>query len=138
MPQDIGFDLGTGGPSVTLLGSNLNTATLSALTSAADFGAPTPLETGFELKLDCQASAAGFAYLKAYWSHENTDFSSSDPDNGEVVAVVQCKASTVVTLVSTFPMRARYAKFALDNQSGGTINSAGTALALTDLFGDQA
>ncbi len=134
--QDIGLDLATGGPAVTLLASNLSTGSVSALTSAVDFGTPTPLECGYEIKLDAQVSAGNYAYLQVAWSHDNTDF--SDTSNLETVAVIDCTASTVGVKAGTFPVRARYAKFALSNQSGGTINSAGTALILTDVFGDQA
>lgn len=136
MAQDIGLDTATGGPAVTLLGSNLSDATRSALTAAVDFGAPQPLECGYEIKLDCQTSSDGFAYLEVAWSHDNADF--SDTSNLETVAVIDCTASTVAVKVGSFPIRARYAKFALNNQSGGTINSESTALVLTDLFGDQA
>jgi hypothetical protein len=137
MAQDIGFDIATSGPSITLLTTSLATGALSALTALADFGTPSPIEIGYTLKLDCQASATGYAYLKAYWSQNSADFTSSDPDNGEVVAVTLCKASTVVCKVGTFPLRARHVKLAIDNQSGGIIWSAGSSIAVVDLFGDQ-
>ena len=135
MAQDIGFD-SAAGPSVTLLGSNLTTGGLSAATSAVDYGDPQPLEIGYEIKLDCQASSTGFAFLKVAWSHDNTDF--SDSDNIETVATIQCSASTVKVKCGSFALRSRYAKFYLSNESGGTINSASTALILTDIFVNQA
>lgn len=135
MAQDIGLD-SAAGPSVTLLGANLATGGLSAATATVDFGAPQPLEIGYTLKLDAQASATGYVFLKIAWSHNNTDFSSSD--NTETVASVLCTASTIKTKCGSFALRARYAKFYLQNESGGTINSASTSLALVDLFGDQA
>lgn len=140
MAQDIGFDWATAGPSVTLLGSNLADGSLSSATSAADFGTPTPLECGFELKLDCQASADLFANLWVVWSFDNSDFGvfASGQNNGQLVTSVNCKASTVVVHVGAFPVMARYAKFYLENNTGGTINSASTALALYDGFIDVA
>jgi len=135
MAQDIGLD-SAAGPSVTLLGSNVSTGGTSAATPAVDFGDPQPLEIGYEIKLDAQASATGFAFLKVAWSHDNTDF--SDSDNLETVASVLCTASTVKVKCGAFALRSRYAKFYLSNESGGTINSASTALVLTDIFGNQA
>ncbi len=134
MAQDIGLD-SAAGPTVTLLGSNLTDGSTSAATSAVDFGDPQPLEIGYEVKLDCQASADDFAFLKVEWSHDNTDF--SDASNAETVATIDCTASTVVPKVGSFAVRARHAKFILENQSGGTINSASSALILTDIFGNQ-
>ncbi len=135
MAQDIGLDLESGGPSVTLLSSNLTDGSESAQTAAADLGTPTPLGVGYELKLDCQASSDGFAFLKVAWSHDNTDFSNAD--NSEIIAQVDCTASTVVTKSGSFRARSRYVKFSLLNRSGGTINSASTALVLTDEFVNQ-
>lgn len=140
MAQDVGMDWATSGPSVTLLGSNLSDATLSSATSAVDFGTPTPLAAGFELKLDCQASSDAIAKLIIVWSHDNTDFGvwGSGQLNGDIVAVVDCVASTVVVHVGEFPIKSRYAKFYLQNDSGGTINSSSTALVLWDGFADIA
>lgn len=136
MAQDIGQDIATTGPTVTLLGSNLSDATTSAVTSAVDFGTPTPNNIHYEMKLDCQASADDLAFLHIVWSHDNTDF--SDASNYETVAIADCTASTVTVKSGSFPCRARYAKFYLENQSGGTINSASTALLFWDGFGDFA
>lgn len=136
MAQDIGYDFAAA-PTVTLLSANVSDGALSALTSSIDLGAPSPIKLGYELKLDVQVSGNDYAYLKVYWSHDNTDFTDSSPDNGEVVAVVDCTASTVCDKVGNFNVRGRYCKFALENQSGGTINSASTALVLTDIFINQ-
>jgi hypothetical protein len=134
MAQDIGYDFAAG-PTVTLLSSNLTDASSSALTSAVDFGDPTPVAFGYELKLDGQASADGFAFLEAAWSHDNTDF--SDTSNVEIVATVDCTASTVAVKVGASEIKGQYAKFRLRNESGGTINSASTALVLFDIFLNQ-
>jgi len=138
MAQDVGFDRATGGPTVTLLGGNLTTGSISAATSAVDFGDPQPLNCGFELKLDCQASAIEVATLIVVWSHDNTDFGvwAVGQANGDIAAIIDCVASTVVPHVGEFPIKARYAKFYLQNDAGGTINSASTALILTDAFGN--
>lgn len=136
MAQDLALDY-TAGPSVTLLGGNLSDATTSSATSAVDFGAaPTPPEAGFELKLDCQTSSDALAYLHVVWSHDNSDY--SDSSNKETIAVVDCTASTVAIKCGKFTLKARYCKFYLENQSGGTINSASTSLTLWDITGDQA
>ena len=137
MAQDIGYNFATG-PTVTLLGSNLADGLSSALTSAVDFGAaPTPVACGAEIKLDCQASGDDFADIEAFWSHDNTDF--SDTSNPDVIYSTNCTASTVVIAVTTFAIKARYAKFRIKNNSGGTINtSANTTLFLTDTHYDQA
>ncbi len=140
MAQDVGWDYATSGPAVTLLSSNLSDATISSATSAVDFGTPTPFRCAFELKLDCQASSDATALLIVVWSHDNTDFGiwSTDANNGDIVAVVDCDASTVVVHVGAFDVKARYGKFYLQNDSGGTINSASTALVLWDGFVDVA
>lgn len=136
MAQDIGYDFATG-PTVTLLGSNLSDANTSAVTSAVDFGAaPTPFQCGFELKLDCQASSDNAAILLIHWSHDNSDF--SDTSNPVVGTIADCTASTVAVKVGSFRIQGRYAKFSLQNDSGGTINSASTAVILWDISGDQA
>ena len=70
------------------------------------------------------------------WSHDDSDF--SDVSNAETVVAVICTASTVAKKVGGFAVKARYAKFQLENQSGGTINSSATALLLFDTFGDIA
>ncbi len=142
MAQDIGLDLETASPAVTLLSADLVDTVLSALTASVDLGTPTPLEVNFELTLTFLAgTVTGFVYLKAYWSIDGIKFTSSDPDNGEVVAISLCKASSDVNLINSFPARSRYVKFALDNQSNGASvdgTSSNTALKLRDAFGDQA
>ena len=135
MAQDLTVDFSSGS-TVTLLGSNLSDGSASAATSAVDFGATAPFGFGFELKLDCQTSSDATATLNIAWSHDNTDF--SDSDNYDAVTVVQCTASTVVVKCGAYGVYGRYCKFSLQNDSGGTINSASTALVLTDIAGDQA
>ena len=136
MAQDIGYNFAAG-PTVTLLGSNLSDGASSALTSSVDFGAaPTPVAVGAEIKLDAQASADDFADIEVFWSHDNTDFANGA--NPDVVYSFNCTASTVGIAVTTFPLLARYAKFRITNRSGGTINSASTAMILYDVHSDQA
>ena len=134
MVQKIGLDNNTAGPTVTLLSSNLNTSLTSAATSSVDFGSPSPLEIGYEVKLDCQALADDQAYLEIMWSHDNSDF--SDPLNAEIVVGIECTPSVIVPKSGSFSLKSRYAKFQLRNRSAGTINSASTALLLFDTFGD--
>ena len=138
MAQDIGYDFAAG-PTVTLLASDLTDGNSSALTSAVDFGvAPTPLGFGFELILTTLTSSVGPCSLEIVWSHDNSDF--SDTDNTEVVTVVTTTASTDKKKVGNYPIRARYAKFRLANESGGSIDgtSSNTAVILTDIALDVA
>lgn len=135
MAQDTGLDFAAA-PAVTLLGSNVADGAASALTTSVDLGTPAPLEVGYEIKLDCQASADDYAFLQVAWSHDDTDF--SDTSNVETVASIDCTASTVAVKCGSFATRGRYLKFRLLNESGGAINSASTALVLFDIFGDQA
>jgi hypothetical protein len=137
MAQDLGHDFAAG-PTVTLLSSDLTDGSQSAWTSAVDFGAPTPVGFGFELILTAMTGSAGAVGLEVAWSHDNSDF--SDDDNGQLVTTVTTTASTDKKKVGASAVMARYAKFRLDNQSGGSIDgtSSNTALLLHDIFGDQA
>lgn len=137
MAQDIGHDFATG-PTVTLLSSDLADGSKSAWTSVVDFGTPTPLGFGFELILTTLASAVDYCSLEVAWSHDNSDF--SDDDNPQHVVSVLCTASADKKKVGASGVMARYAKFRLNNQSGGSIDgtSSNTALILTDIFGDVA
>ncbi len=138
MAQDAGYDFATG-PTVTLLTDDLTNGNPSTLTAAVDFGAaPTPIMFGWELILTTLASCTNMVYLQIAWSHDNTDF--SDTDNLELVTAVKCTASTDKKKVGAYPVLGRYAKFRLDNQSGGTIDgtSSNTALVLTDISVDFA
>ena len=134
MAQDIGYDFATG-PTVTLLGANLADGASSALTATVDFGTPTPVGCGMEIKLDSQASSGDFADIEVFWSHDNTDF--SDGPNADVAYSFNCTASTLGIAVTAIPVKARYAKFRITNRSGGQINSASTTLFLFDIFYNQ-
>lgn len=138
MAQDIGLDLETGGPAVTMPTADVTDTNTSTLIGALDFGTPTPLEIGFEWIQTTLASCVDFAFLQVMWSHDDSTF--SDVNNFETVAVMKCTASTDVELVGSFPCRARHAKFQIENQSGGTLDftASNSAIVLTDLFGDQA
>lgn len=135
MAQDSGQDFASG-PAVTLLSADLTDGNQSAWTLAVDFGNPAPWGFGYELTLTCGTSASDKCGLQVAWSHDNVKF--SDGDNAELVAAVDCAASSDVEKVGSYPVRARYAKFRLDNEAGGTIDgtSSNTALVLTDIFGD--
>ena len=116
MAQDIGYDFASG-PTVTLLSSDLTDGSSSTLTSAVDFGTPTPIGFGWELILTTITRSAGPVSLEVAWSHDNSDF--SDSDNLEVVTVVTTTASTDKKRCGNYPIKARYAKFRLTNDSGG-------------------
>lgn len=135
MAQDIRLSFATQ-TGVTLLGSNLASASQSALTATVDFGDPAPLMFGFELRLDAQTGCVNMAHLEMAWSHDNTDF--TDTDNLMLVTSVKCTASAIKKKIGAFPLLARYGKFRLNNQSGGTINSASTGLDLWKIAGDFA
>lgn len=137
MAQDTGYDFATG-PTVTLLAADLVNGAQSAWTTAVDFGSPAPLGFGFELIVTGLASCIDDAALEIAWSHDNSDF--SDDDNGDVVTVINCLASADAKKVGAYAIKARYAKFRLDNQAGGSIDgtSSNTALILSDIFADHA
>lgn len=137
MAQDIGYDFATG-PTVTLLSSDLTDGSQSAWTSAVDFGTPTPLGFGYEAIITTLTSTTLNCNLEVAWSHDNTDF--TDDDNPEIVAIINCTASADKKKIGAHGCRARYAKFRLDNMSGGSIDgtASNTALTLWDIFGDQA
>lgn len=137
MAQDIGYDFATG-PTVTLISSDVSDGAASALTSSVDFGSPTPIAFGFELILTTLTGATGICSLEIAWSQDDTDF--SDTSNLELVVPVDCTASTDVKVCGSYPISARYAKFRLNNDSGGSIDgtASNTALVMWDIFVDQA
>ena len=140
MAQDITLDFAAG-PSVTLLSADVSDGNASTLTSAVDFGNPGPVDFGFELILTLGAgTATGYVKLNVYWSHDNTDF--TDSGGGETVAINgNLTASADNKLVGSYPVRARYAKFNLNNESGGAAvdgTASNTALVLTDIAVNQA
>lgn len=137
MAQDILYDF-SAGPSVTLMSADVTTGNASALTAAVDFGNPSPIGFGFELILTCLTGTTGTATLQIAWSHDNTDFSGLI--NLDDVTVIQCAASSDVKRVGAMAIKARYAKFRVQNDSGGTIDgtASNTALTLTDIAIDQA
>lgn len=136
MPQDTGYDFAAG-PTVTLLSADLLDGNQSPWTAAVDFGAPTPLGFGYEIILAGLVSADGDCALEVAWSHDNSDF--SDNDNGQIIDIVDCTASADAKKVGASVIKARYAKFRLDNQAGGSIDgtASNTALVLWDIFANQ-
>ena len=140
MAQDITLDFAAG-PSVTLLSADVSDGASSSLTSAVDFGSTAPAEFGYELILTLGAgTATGYVALNVYWSHDNADF--TDSGGGELVAVnANLTASGDNKLVGSYPVRGRYAKFNIDNESGGAAvdgTASNTALVLTDIAVNQA
>ncbi len=137
MTQDIGYDFAAG-PTVTLLSSDLTDGSKSAWSSSVDFGDPTAVGFGWELILTTLTSAIAFCALEIAWSHDNSDF--GDDDNAMQITSVLCTASADKKKVGSSAIQARYAKFRLNNNSGGSIDgtSSNTALILFDLFFDQA
>lgn len=138
MAQDIGLDTATEGPAVTMPTSDVTTTNVSTLSAILDFGSPTPIEIGYDWIQTTLTSCIDFAYLRFFWSHDGTN--TSDIDNPDVIATLQCTASADKRLVGTFSTRARYAKFDILNQSGGTLDftSSNSDLTLYDVFGNQA
>ena len=137
MAQDVGYDFAAG-PTVTLLSADLSDTVTSALTATVDFGDPTPLGFGYELIVTGQGSADEFAFLEVVWSHDNSDFSDENV-NFETVTSINCAASADRKKIGSSEIKARYAKFQLNNQTGGTIDgtSSNTALVLFDIFLNQ-
>jgi len=136
MAQDLGLDFAAG-PTVTLLSSDLTDGSQSAFTATVDFGNPAPIAFGHELILTTLTGTTGPVTLQVAWSHDNSDF--SDANNVQNVVTATMAASTDNEAVGSSAVMAQYAKFRLDNQSGGTVDgtSSNTALILTDIFGDQ-
>lgn len=137
MAQDTGQDFASG-PSVTLLSSDVSDGAASAFTATVDFGTPSPWGFGYEVILTCGTGANGICNLEIAWSHDNSTF--TDGDNAETVAAIQCSASSDVEKVGAYPIKARYAKFRLNNDAGGSIDgtASNTDLTLWDIFGDLA
>jgi len=136
MAQDTGYDFAAG-PTVTLLSADLADGAQSTWTSAVDFGTPSPLGFGYEIILTGLTLADDDCALEVAWSHDNVDF--SDDNNGQLVDVVDCVASSDAKKVGASAVKARYAKFRLANESGGSIDgtASNTALVLWDIFADQ-
>ncbi len=136
MAQDIGYDFAAG-PAITLMSSDLTDTNASTLTAAVDLGSPTPVGVGYELIITGLTSADGFAFLELAWSHDNSDF--SDLSNLERVATIDCVASADAKKVGAFEVKARYVKFRIQNETGGSIDgtSSNTAVILTDAFYNQ-
>lgn len=138
MAQDIGQDIATSGPSVTMPTSDVTDGSNTGLFGSVDFGTPTPIEIAYEWIQTTLTSADGPIFLYVHWSHDNSTF--SDIDNGELIAVMDSTASTDVEDCGSFPCRARYAQFSIHNESGGSLDftSSNSAITLWDNFFDQA
>lgn len=138
MAQDIGLDIEAAGTEPTMPTADVVDGTTSTLIGSVDFGLPLPLEIAYEWIQACLASAIDFAYLQVMWSHDDMVF--SDPANYETVATLQCAASQDVEQAGSFPCRARFAKFQIENQAGGALDftAANSKLEFRDAFGDQA
>lgn len=137
MAQDVGYDFDTG-PTVTLISSDVTTGSASALTATVDFGTPTPVAFGYEWILTTLASADGPVSLEVAWSHDNSDF--SDTNNVELVDVMTVAASTDNKKCNSAAIKARYGKFRIKNDSGGSVDgtASNSALVLFDVFYDYA
>ncbi len=136
MAQDIRIDFSGALTAPALLNANLADGAQSPLTASIDFGEQAPGEVNFRLELDCQSGSVNQASLQVSWSDNNTDF--SDTENLDTIYSAKCQASTVVRVVNYFVVKSRYAKFRLDNDSGGAINSANTVFAFVPIAIDQA
>ncbi len=138
MVQDTGLDFAAGPTAPTLLSSDLADGSKSAWTASVNFGAPTPLGFGWELVLTTLTGCVNFCGLEVAWSHDNSTF--SDDDNPQQITSVKCTASTDKQKVSSSAVMAQYAKFRLNNNSGGSIDgtSSNTAFVFTDIFYNHA
>jgi len=136
MAQDVGLDFAAG-PTVTLISADVTDTNVSALTSSVDFGSPGPVAFGFHVILTVGASGVDFCYVEVAWSQDDTTF--ADLENLEIIASVDCQASVDVEAVGVVPLKGRYAKFRLRNESGGTIDgtASNTELKLFDVFYNQ-
>jgi hypothetical protein len=139
MAQDLGIDQAAG-PSVTILGADVTDGNAGGQTAIVDFGDPAPIEFGYELILTMAAgTVTGYVALRVYWAHDGTN--AGAVGTGEVVATNTALASGGDSQINgAYPVKARYAKFDLLNNSGGATldgTASNTALTLYDLFGNQ-
>lgn len=143
MAQDIQLDFATAGPNVVMPTADVTDGNASPVFGGAaavglDLGAITPFEVAFEWIQTTLASCVDFCHLGAMWSHDNSDF--GDSDNYEIVATIQCTASTDKKACGTFEVKGRYLKFIIINESGGSLDftSSNSDITLWDVAGDQA
>ncbi len=144
MAQDLGRDIDSAGPAITMptvdVTDGNNTGLFGGVAAVGlDLGvAPQPERLAFKWIQTTLAAALGPAFLYAHWSIEDTTF--SDIDNGELIGVMDCDASTDVELVGDFLVRARFLKLSIFNESGGTLDFTGSNsdIDLQENFGDQA
>ncbi len=141
MAQDIGYDFNTG-PTITLLAVDLSDDAESPVTAVIDFGSPTPIGFGWELRLTVQTSADSLAFLEIAWAHVNVAAQYSDVNNLETVTSILCVASTDNSKVGATEIKARFAKVRLKNRTGGIIeddaeSGSVTGLLLFDIFYNQ-
>lgn len=138
MAQDLGMDFAAG-PAVSGLFGTAITAGTSQTSSAIDLGAVAPGEVGLEIKIVTgTGTPAGNKLWKvsAKWSHDNIDF--TDDDLAAEIASATIAASATDIIIVTIPTLARYLKLLVDNdQSTGPDIATTSAIALTDVFGDQ-
>ncbi len=144
MAQDLGRDIDVAGPAITMPTADVtdgnNTGLFGGVAAVGlDLGvAPQPERLAFKWIQTTLAAAVGPAFLYAHWSVEDTTF--SDIDNGELIGVMDCAASTDVELVGDFLVRARYLKLSIFNESGGSLDftASNSDIDLQENFGDQA
>ena len=109
----------------------------SATSNAIDLGNPGPFALALEAKLDgAGAGATGVCAIHAQWSNDNTDF--SDSGNDLLIGVVQMNGTTAVIKVLNVPVRARYLKLRVANDSGAALAASGNTLRYVPLSVDQA
>ena len=139
MAQDLGQDIATEAPNVTVPTSDLADGTRSALfpSTAVDLGDPTPLELACEWQQVALAGGTSNAMLFAHWSNDNTDFSNDD--NGEPIEVIKCNGTTTVKKCFSFKVRMRYLKFTILNEAGASLDftASDSDITIWDNFGNQ-
>ena len=145
MAQDLGQDIHSAPTDSVVMPTSDVTDTNNtglfgkAAAAGLDLGAGSlPLRMAYNLQLTMGAAAVGPCFIYVHWSLEDTDY--SDLQNGELIGVMQCSASTDVELIGDFPVKARYFKLSIFNESGGPIDftSSNSAMTLLESYGDQA
>ncbi len=142
MAQDLGLDhaAGPSGPSLLDAGDIVD-GDVGDWSATVDWSAVSPIEFGWILILTTLTGCVDWAYLQVRWNSEDTNWGDYDAaENQYNIGSIQCAASDDIKHSGSHRIRMRYAQYRIANESGGSIDvtSSNTAIAFTDIFGDQA
>jgi hypothetical protein len=125
MAEDIRQNFGTE-QSVTITGLDGLANGSSAVSNAIDLGSPGPFAITLKAELEgASASNTGTCDIYLKWSHDNAKF--PDDGNDALVGVVQMNGAAGVIRSLSVPVRARYLKVRVENNSGAALVSGSPA-----------